>query len=568
MAHSRSDRPVSPGLTDLEISGLGIIDRVHLELAPGFNVVTGETGAGKTMVVTGLQWLLGARADRDKVRDGARSAMVQARFAPAPTTAVEWTDAADELLVTREVGGRGDDDRAAGRSRARLSGRLAPVATLAEVLTPVVEIHSQDESVRLADAETQRRLLDRFGGGEIDRAKTDYRSAYRRWHQAVTATEKAEESFRDDVREADRLRFEVTEIAAVDPAPDEETALDEAIGRLEHVEALRTAAATIIEQLTGEGGARDALGSAVRAMRGAVPHDRTLTEPSARLEAALAEVQEIVFEVSGYADGLDADPAVLDHTLARRAAIGNLLRKYGPTTAEVLAYQRQATARLATVDGGEERLARLRSAAAESEADMRRTAEILTAARTSAAGRLAETVDTHLVELSMPEARTSIVVHPATPGPDGCDRVEFLLAAHKGQPDLPLSRAASGGERSRVALAVKVSLADVDDTPIMVFDEVDVGIGGQTALAVGRKLARLARGRQVLCVTHLAQLAAFADAHFVVTKQADDGAAMARVERLDDTSRATELSRMLAGVSDSEAALSHATELLDLSIDT
>ncbi len=553
----------APVLTDLEISGVGIIDHVHLELAPGLNVLTGETGAGKTMVVTGLQWLLGRRADKDKVRSGAKGAVVQARIEGAGTWAGDWTDD-DELLVVREVGARGDDDQSAGRSRARLSGRMAPASVLAEVLAPVIEIHSQHESLRLADLDEQRRLLDRFGSAMIDGPKTAYRAAYEMWREAVTMHETAQRSSRDDAREADRLRFEVDEIRQVAPRPGEEDELDEAINRLEYAESLRNAATTTASALTAEHGARDALGAAVDALRGVVAHDASLEEPLGRLEAVLAEAQEIAFEMASYADGLDADPAGLDQTLGRRAAIGGLLRKYGPHTTDVIAYLEQAEERLTIVDGGDERLRQLRQAADQAEKTLTSAGDSLRAARLQAAGKLQTVVDRHLTELAMPDARTEIQVQKAAPRSDGADRVEFLLSANRGQPALPLGGSASGGERSRVALAVKVALADADDTPIMVFDEVDAGIGGETALEVGRKLSRLADRRQVLCVTHLAQLAAFADAHFVITKEVVGGATVTNVERLDDTQRATELSRMLSGATTSQVALSHAAELLQV----
>jgi DNA repair protein RecN (Recombination protein N) len=554
-------RPIA--LTDLEITDLGIIDHVALHLSPGLNVLTGETGAGKTMVVSGLQWLLGGRADRDRVRSGARAAVVEARFDGVPASAAAWADPDDdELLVSREVGARGDDGAAGGRSRARLAGRMAPVTALAEVLDPVVEVHSQHESVRLADAGVQRTLLDRYGGQPVRAALAPYRQAHAAWREAVARLDAAERAARADVREADRLRAEVEEIAAVDPALGEEDDLDEQIGRLDHAESLRAAAAAAAGAVVDEGGARDAVGLAVAALRDVVQHDQALGPPLARLEAALAEVQDVAFDLAGYAEDLDADPEALDAALSRRAAIGRLLRRYGPTTADVRAHLDQARTRLADVDGGEERLAELREDVATTAAAVARLGAALRDARRAAAAQLAAVVDAHLVDLAMPDARTAIAVEEAPPGPDGADRVEFLLAANRGQPALPLGRAASGGERSRVALAVKVALADADDTPVMVFDEVDAGIGGETALAVGRKLARLARGRQVLCVTHLAQLAAFADAHFVVSKSVAGASTVTAVVRLDDEDRVAELSRMLSGSGGGAAALSHARELL------
>ncbi|WP_108665679.1 DNA repair protein RecN [Euzebya rosea] len=552
-------------LTDLEISDLGIIDEVSLALGPGLNVLTGETGAGKTMVVSALQWLLGGRADRDKVRSGARAAIVQARLVPVPASATDWIDPEDEdLVVSREVGAKGDGDAAAGRSRARIAGRLAPVASLAEVLAPVVEIHSQHEALRLADHRMQRALLDRFGGEAIEKARAAYDVAYGRWTEARTALEDAEHAMREGAREADRLRFEVNEIDAVAPEEGEEDRLDGDIARLEHAESLRIACQTVVDAVQEEGGARDTLGTAVAALRGVVSHDESLADPLERLQAQMAEVQEVAIDLTSYLDGLEADPSALDAILGRRSAIGALLRKYGPSTTQVRAYAAQAHERLALIDGGETRLEELRATLADARQAVDAAGKTLRVARESAGAALCSTVDGHLAELSMPDAHMSVDITPADPGPDGADRIEFLLAANRGQPALPLSRSASGGERSRVALGLRVALADADDTPILVFDEVDAGIGGETALAVGQKLATLARGRQVLCVTHLAQLAAFADAHFVVRKGVTGDRTTTSVSRLADDERAEELSRMLSGTPDSDAALTHAAELLGL----
>lgn len=549
-------------LIDLEIADLGIIDRAALGFTPGLNVLTGETGAGKTMVVSSLQWLLGGRADKDRVRRGARAAMVQARIAPVPGSAVDWADPDDEeLLITREVGARGDDDTSAGRSRVRIAGRMAPVASLAEVLAPVVEIHSQHESLRLADAKVQRQVLDRWGGTAVAGARTAYDEAYQRWVAARTALEEATAASRDGAREADRLRVELEEIRAVDPVEGEEDDLDADIARLEHAEGLRVAANTAVEALTGDDGARDTMGTAVAALRDVVRHDQALAEVLQRLEAAVAEAQEVAIDLVAYGEDLDADPEALEATLSRRAAIGGLLRKYGPSTTEVRAYAEDAAARLELLDGGEERLAQLAEAAATAEADARATGATLRAARQAAGEALAAAVDGHLADLAMPDARMTVVLEEAEPGPEGADRVDFRLAANRGQPALPLGRSASGGERSRVALALRVALARADDTPVVIFDEVDAGIGGETALAVGRKLALLAADRQVICVTHLAQLAAFADTHFVVRKAASGDRTTTSVHRVTDAERVGELSRMLSGTG-SDTARSHAEELL------
>ena len=554
-------------LTDLEISGLGLIERLNLQLSPGLNVLTGETGAGKTMVVTGLQWLLGGRADREKVRTGADSAVLQARIEPVPKAAVEWAGSDEELILMREVAGKTQDGGSTGRSRARVGGQLAPVSVLAEVLDGVVEIHSQHESIRLADADVQRQLLDRFGGAPVARIRARYDTAYDAWRGAADRLDDAAIAARDGAREADRLRVEVAEIEEVSPVAGEEDTLDSDIARLQYAEDLRDGAVAAGDAITGDGGARDLLGTAVAALREVAVHDPDLADPLSRLEAATDEVQDIGLDLSSYADGIAADPEALQDVLGRRAAIGRLLRKYGPGTREVLAYLSEASGKLLIIDGGEDHLDDLRQQLRAAAETLHTVGGELRAARRKAGARLAKAVDGHLTELSMPDARTQIEVDDVDPGPHGCDRIRFMLAANRGQPALPLGSAASGGERSRVALAVKVALADADDTPVMVFDEVDAGIGGETALAVGRKLARLARGRQVLCVTHLAQLAAFADTHHVISKHTTGGTTMTRITSLLEDERAGELSRMLSGASRTDAALTHARELLDQASD-
>ncbi|MEE8603480.1 DNA repair protein RecN [Euzebya tangerina] len=550
-------------LTDLEIAGLGLIDRLSLPLSPGLNVLTGETGAGKTMVVTGLQWLLGGRADKEKVRAGADSALLQARIEPVPDAAAEWADDDDALIVTREVGGKGADGSPTGRSRARVGSQLAPVSVLAEILGGVVEVHSQHESIRMADGDVQRELLDRFGGADIATIRARYDAAYAAWRAAATRLEDAEVAARDGAREADRLRVEVSEIDEVDPAAGEEDQLDADIARLQYVEDLRDGAAVAAEAVTADDGARDLLGTAVAALRPVAEHDLHLQDLLERLETASVEVQELGFDLAGYAEDLESDPEALQTALGRRAAIGRLLRKYGPATTDVRAYVSQARERLSLIDGGEERLEELRSELRAVAETLHTVGGQLRAARRKAGNRLAKAIDGHLSELAMQHARTRIEVSDIQPGPHGCDRIEFLLSANRGQPALPLGSAASGGERSRVALAVKVALADADDTAVMVFDEVDAGIGGETALAVGRKLARLAEGRQVLCVTHLAQLAAFADSHHVISKHTRGATTATAITSLDEHERAAELSRMLSGDRQSDAALTHAQELLD-----
>jgi len=566
-------------LSELLIRDVGVIEEVTLELAPGLNVLTGETGAGKTMVVSALELLLGARADADQVRAGASAAVVEGRLVPPPPGAAEWLGEGDEdLVVSREVapasaGGSGS------RSRARLGGRLAPVSALSEVVGGVVEVHGQSDTVRLAQPAVQRDLLDRFGGPPLAEAKARYAAAYRAWREAADELERLQEGERERLRELDRLRYELDEIDRIAPQHDEDETLADELRRLEHAEALGAAAAAAAAALTDDGAARDALGAAVAALRGVAGVDPALSSLLERAEGLAAETQDLGLELNAYAAGIEADPQRLEALRERHAALVRLTRKYGSDapapgaidTAAVLAYAEQARARVAALESGDARAAALAEQVVALETAVTEAAEALRAQRRAAGDRLAATVAGHLEELAMPDARLEVVVEPIPPAAHGADRVELLLAANAGEPALPLGKAASGGERSRVALALRLAIADATtpgdgDPSVLVFDEVDAGVGGATALAVGRKLARLARGRQVLCVTHLAQLAAFADAHFVVSKRRVDGRTVAAVERVEDAARVTELSRMLSGTPDSARAAEHAEELRALAL--
>lgn len=546
-------------ISELHIRDVGVIDDVTVELAPGLTVVSGETGAGKTLVVGALQLLRGERADADRVRAGARQALVEARLAPPPAAAGDWLDDDHELVVAREVVADGTSTR----SKARIGGRLASVGSLADVLGSSVDVHAQTDSARLADERWQRTLLDRVGGEALAACLERYRTAWGRWRDADAELSRLRGDERDRARELDRLRHELEEIDAVDPQPHEEEALDAELSRLGNAEALSAAALSAAEAVGGDGAARDALGTAVAGLRPLSGTDAALDELAARLEGLAAEAQDVAFALRTYAEDVEFDEERLAQLRARKAALSQLCRKYGPDAASVAAYASQARADVERLTGGQARAAELAEEVERARAERDAAADALRGARREAGAHLSGEVDGHLADLAMEGARFSVDIDPVEAGPDGADHVRFMLAANPGEPTLPLAKAASGGERSRVALAVRLALADADDTPVMVFDEVDAGIGGAVATEVGRKLADLARGRQVLCVTHLAQLAAFADVHLAVTKDiTDDGRTVATVAPLDDDARVIELSRMLTGAVDSELATGHAAELL------
>lgn len=551
-------------LEELAITGLGVIERATLELSPGLTVVTGETGAGKTMVVTALELLLGARADTSLIRSGASGAVASAVVRPVPAAASSWVEpGAEELIVSREL-------RAEGRSRARVAGSLAPVSALAEVLGPHVEVHAQHEHVRLSRPEVQRTLLDRSAGAPHARSLARYRDAHDRWRELRERRDQLSADARERARELDRLRAELAEIDGAGLDPETDGAIDVELERLANAEDLRLGAAEAGAALGAEG-AGEPLGVAVAALRRLAVDDPELAALTERATALAAEATELAVDVRGYGDAVDADPARLAELQERRAVLQALTRKYGPDVVAVLAYAEEARHRLETLEAAEADADDLDERVAAAGADLAALAEDVRRGRRHAAEALATVVDGHLADLGLPHARFLVEVEPLEDGAltaTGGDRVTFLLAPNPGEPARPIAQAASGGERSRVSLAVEVALADADEVDVLVFDEVDAGIGGATAMAVGEKLARLAAGaegrpRQVLCVTHLAQLAAFADVHHVVEKGVSGGRTVTTSRRVAEDDRVAELARMLGGEATATAGLEHARELLE-----
>jgi DNA repair protein RecN (Recombination protein N) len=559
-------------IEEIRIGSLGVIDSSVLELGPGLTVITGETGAGKTMIVTALGLLLGGRADSGAVRTGARIARVEG------TVVVDGVPGLDTSVD--EAGGEVEDGRvvlartvsAEGRSRAFVGGAALPVSRLAEVAAPLVAVHGQSDQHRLLQPRAQRDALDRFAGDAVGSALARYREL----HSALRETERELDDVtshaRDRAQEADLLRFGLGEVAAVDPQPGEDAELAAEEARLGHADTLRLAAETARTALSGDGDQPDALGT-VGAARDALAAVRDHDPEAAALADRVAELGYLLTDVAGdvasYASSVEVDPARLAAVSERRAALTALTRKYGDTVAEVLAWQERASARLLDLDGTDERIEALRSERDRLHAELSAVADELTGARTEAAGRLGEAVTAELTALAMPHARVEVaLIARDTFGSSGRDEVELRLAANVGAEPRPLHKGASGGELSRVMLALEVTLSATGTVPTFVFDEVDAGVGGAAAVEVGRRLARLAETAQVLVVTHLPQVAAYADRHVVVAKSHDGTVTSSGLRVLDDAERERELSRMMAGMSDSETALAHARELLDAASST
>jgi DNA repair protein RecN (Recombination protein N) len=565
-------------LEEVRISGLGVIDDAVLELSAGFNVVTGETGAGKTMVVSGLGLLFGGRADPARVRPGADRAAVEGRLRVEPDGAVarqvsesggDLDDEGSTLILTRSVS-------AEGRSRATAGGRSVPVSLLTYLSDDLVAVHGQADQQQLLKPGRQREALDRFGGPEFADLLAAYQRAYHQHREVRAELEELTTQANERAREAEDLRQGVADVEQAEPAEGEDIELLSEEERLANADALHAAATAAHEAIAGDpaSGTFEAadvlslLAAARAALESAAQHDAQLRALEARVGEAAYLLSDAAAELAAYAQSVEADPARLAVVQERRAELTRLVRLYGTRGAAgdvgaVLAWAKSAATRLSELDTDEDRIAEL----SEQEAGLATTvadlAGELTAARTQTAKRFADEVTAELTALAMPHARVSVAVTSAQAfGPHGADDVEIRLAAHPGAPALPLHKGASGGELSRVMLAIEVVFAGADPVPTFVFDEVDAGVGGKAAVEVGRRLARLARLAQVIVVTHLPQVAAFADNHLVVEKSSDGSVVRSGISRLEEAGRVRELSRMLAGLEDSEFGRAHASELL------
>ena len=525
-------------LTELAVRDLGVIDDLKLVLTDGMTVLTGETGAGKTLVVEAIELLVGGRADPVMVRTGATEAWVEGRFVlPAADHEGE-----QEIILARAI-------PAAGRSRAYVDGRLATIAALAEWGARLVDLHGQHAHQSLLAPSVQRAALDRFARIDLT-PLTSARAQVRQIDDRLAALGGDE---RSRAREIDLLAFQVDELAsAAISDPDEDDRLDAEETLLADAVAHQEAANAAVHALTGDGAALDALGEAVGALGGRRPFD----EAVGRLRSLAADLSDIAATVRTVGESISEDPARLEAVRSRRQLLHDLRRKYGQTLADVLAYADEAAARLAELRHHDERAADLDRARLAARGQVDAEAAAVAVARRGAASDLAAAVQEHLVELAMARATVEVTVE----GDDPADEVTLLLAANQGSPPLPLAKVASGGELARTMLALRLVLSS--GPPTLIFDEVDAGIGGEAAVAVGRALASLGTDHQVLVVTHLPQVAAFADAHVRVTKQSGEDHTMAVIEVLDGPGRVVELSRMLSGQPESQTARDHAEELL------
>jgi DNA repair protein RecN (Recombination protein N) len=557
-------------LVELRIVGLGVIGDAVLEPGPGLTVVTGETGAGKTLVVSGLGLVAGARAEARVVRNGSDRAIVEARFVDVPDAVATSVDNAGgvlderELLVSRQVA-------ANGRSRSLLGGVQVPAAVGAEIGAQLVTIHGQSEQQRLAAPERQRDVLDRSAGTKLADELATYRADYAARQVAKTELARLKEQARERAREQDLLVYGLQEIAAVAPEADEDVALAAEAARLQAVDDLRLYGQRAAVALSGdedsatdEPNALALVAAARKALESAADADVQATELASQAREVTALVADLAASTASYLADLDADPVRLEWVASRRSQLQGLTRKYGETVAEVMEWSVASAARLTSLQASDDRIDTLSHEVATLTDRIATSATRITAMRLSAATKLSAAVRKELVALALPHASLEFEVTPLSePGPYGADSVSLLFSANPGSHPGPLAKVASGGELSRVRLALEVVLADAGGGETFVFDEVDAGIGGAVALEVGSRLARLGRLTQVIVVTHLAQVAAYGDRHFVVAKADDGTVTTSGLRAVDGEERLRELARMMGGHDDTEASRDHARDLLE-----
>jgi DNA repair protein RecN (Recombination protein N) len=554
-------------ITELRIADLGVINDATISLHPGLTVVTGETGAGKTMIVTGLGLLLGGRTDPRSVRRGSERARVEGRFK---------IDNAELLQQVVEAGGELDDDElivarhvtAAGRSRAYLGGAQVPANVCAELTATVVKIHGQAEQERLTEADRQRQLLDRFAGAAVLEPLGRYSVLWAEERAARAELAQLRNEAQSRAREIDLLKFGLEEIERIGPAPGEDIALAAEAIRLQSADDLRDSAQSAVLALAGAedeaGGALALLYAARKAFDSAVSRDLSASPLGDRLAEASYLLTDLTADLARYLDALESQPGRLEQIAERRAQLNTLTRKYGTTCDEVLQWADESAVRLTQLEQSDERITTLEARVEKLKSELTSLAVQMGTARSAAAARFRELVLPELAALAMPHARLNFEVSSADLGPAGADRIDLVFAANPGSELRTLGRVASGGELSRVRLALEVVLAADQEAGTLIFDEVDAGVGGKVAVEVGRRLARLSQHTQIVVVTHLAQVAAFADRHYVVVKAEDGQVTTSGVVQVADEDRAAELARMMAGLDTTESALAHAGELVTL----
>jgi DNA repair protein RecN (Recombination protein N) len=558
-------------IEEIVIRDLGVISEARLKLGPGFTALTGETGAGKTMILTALGLLLGERSDSAAVRRGQTQAQVHGLWKLDPKTVAGSRVAArlaeadveydpEELIMSRTVA-------ADGKSRASITARPVPASLLAELGEQLVVVHGQSDQIRLKSAAAQREALDAFAGAELTAALETYSVGYQAWRAAQARLEDLVSHSADRIREAEELRVAVEELEKADPRSGEDVELAALSERLGNLEAIRVSAAAAHEAISSEaiGEANDILGllsMARKQLEAGAAFEPAFEGLAQQLKDLGFQAREVAGQLASILASLESDAEMgLDEIQSRRAVLNSLMRRYGPTLDEVIVYRESAAQRLFDLDVSDDKLDALRVQVAEQEQVLTAEAGAISALRKAAAQRLAAEVTAELQELAMPGSTLVVEVAPTELGPHGADNVAILLSSYPGAEPRPLGKGASGGELSRIMLAIEVVLAQTKSNPTFIFDEVDAGVGGAAAIEIGKRLARLARQAQVIVVTHLAQVAAFSNTHLRVLKNHDGEFTTSDVVALTEVARVEELARMLSGLTESELGRAHAAEL-------
>ncbi len=557
-------------IEEISIRDLGVITDARLQLGPGFNVLTGETGAGKTMVLSALGLLLGERADAATVRKGAAAAFVEGRWQLTNQSAVTQLveDAggvieAGELLLNRTLSSE-------GRSRASVGGSGAPVALLSQVGEHLVVVHGQADQIRLKSATAQREALDRFAGIELAQVLAKYREQFEAWRSAAKALKQLQSDQGSRAAELEQLKVAVQDLEQVAVQSGEDVELASLATRLTHAEEIRLAVQAAHEALSSEGfdvvDATGAVAQSRRSLEAVAQHDDALEALATRARELGFAVNDLAADLNGYLASLEGNTASeLERVQSRRAELSRVMRLYGPTLDDVLSYYEAASKRLLELDSPDNSEESLTLAVNSALQQVHALGDQLTKLRTEAAERLAAEVTEELRGLAMAGASLVVEVSDASEySAAGKDQVSIQLAAYPGADPRPIGKGASGGELSRIMLAIEVVLAKGHEVATFIFDEVDAGVGGSAAIEVGKRLAKLAQNAQVIVVTHLAQVAAFADQHLRVTKSSTEGFTSSDVTVLEPQDRLSELTRMLSGLADSESGQAHAAELIEL----
>lgn len=551
-------------IENLSIRSLGVISSAQLELQPGFTAITGETGAGKTMLLTGLGLLLGERADSSVVRSGEKQLLVEGRILSKDQDLLSKLSelgaevSSGEVLINRTV----SND---GRSRAAIGGAGVPISTLNSVAQELVAVHGQSEQIRLKSVSKQRQALDDFAGESLAGPLASYQQTYSQFRELQQRLDRMRSSSEQDAFRISKLKEQISDLERLQPEVGELTKLSDQLARLSNVEGLRQAASEAHELLAGEElDARSQLGRARRVLESA--NDNKLKELANLVSDATGLINEIALQLSAFLTDLEADPQTLDQLQRRKAELVGLERKYGASLDELTQSLPSLQSELLDLDSSDEQVEKLEMQLAATQSQLSAAASALTEKRKKAAKELSKRVSEELTQLAMADARLDIVISELSDfEASGLDKVEFMLANRSGAEPRQLSKGASGGELSRIMLAIELVLAGKSPLPTMIFDEVDAGVGGGAAVELGRRLRELARSTQVIVVTHLPQVAAFADHQIRIFKDSSGGVSASSVSALSKPEREKELARMLSGNADSEIALTHARELLNLS---